>query len=145
MECDVCDPGIAEKRVDKLSIRHAVVLILECGCVHPLLDKRILVCCQLSFPAGSTDNHALTDLLCVAHERSITRHVSKGTFFQEIDHVARLLKFDRQEVRGGDVNAFCEHATRVGATARDLIDPEVETGRIRLTIQEINVMLPDVE
>jgi len=57
------------------------------------------------------------------------------------DQVAGLLKFNREEERGGHVDSLHFRAGSVAATRSNLAGPEIQSGLIRLTIEKIVIVL----
>src|SRR5260370_6501958 len=59
--------------------------------------------------------------------------------------IPSLLKLDRQEECCRDVNAFDLYALRVSTTLCDLTRPEVQSTRVRLSIEKVDIVLPHEE
>jgi hypothetical protein len=64
---------------------------------------------------------------------------------RQIGFQTRSLEFNGQEKSSADVNTSHFDASRVCATGRYLIGPESKTRGVRLSIQEVEVVLTDEE
>src|SRR5215813_10486180 len=71
--------------------------------------------------------------------------IAKGNFVKSLDQITALLKLDGKKERGGNIDAACFGALRVGAAGRDVISPEFKPAHIGFAIQEIAVMLAHQE
>lgn len=70
-------------------------------------------------------------------ERRVSGCVTIGGFVDSLDQIASVLEFNGEKERGGDVDAAHFDATGVAATGSNLIGPESETGRVRLSIKKV--------
>ena len=88
------------------------------------------------------DDDALADLLRVGHEVFVSdghgraREVAEGRLVHAVDEVARVLKFDGEEERAGDVDALFHNAGVRPAEAErnDLVEGLRERRETRATV-----------
>ena len=84
-------------------------------------------------------------LRAVGRKLRVAGFTAKGSFVNPVDEVAAFLKLNREKERRGDVDSLDLDALRIAAAISDLVRPKIEPRRIRLTIQEIKVMLTNEE
>src|SRR6185436_13478257 len=126
------------------------ITIDELRTLHKVQGKRLLVVVELGLPIADADNYIASDLLTIAdevgeahrHGHHRRRDVAVGGLVNPFHKVTRVLELDRQEECRGDVVSFHRTTGRVSAATLDLTHPEVEAGRVRLTIQEVVILLP---
>src|ERR1044072_6821965 len=126
------------------------MVLNESQAEHKIQREVLLVGFQLCLGARLPDHHALPHLLRVGDELVVPDwHRNAGRVVRHlvhsVDEVASFLKLNRQEKRGRHVDAPNLDALRVGAAGSYLIIPEVEAGRIRLAVEEVEIVLPAEE
>ena len=116
---------------------------------------------QLGLPTSLANNYSLTNLLRVrqkldeadnwhcedvgAIQSRCASPVAVSRLVLALDHITRLLEFNRQKVSSRNVNALGLDTSLVLATRGYLIGPEVPAALIRLAIQKIKIVLSDKE
>src|SRR5947209_3953860 len=122
----------------------------EFGAADEVERERVLAGFKLLLPSRLTDDDALADLLRVGHEvfesdgHGRAREVSVCGLVHPIDEVARVLKFDGEEERAGDVDALDFDASGARAATRNLVLPEREAGRVGRAVEKVEIVLSDV-
>src|SRR5205823_3426945 len=91
-------------------------------------------------PAGLINDDAFADRFGVSHEFRQARHTPKTRDVKPVNQIAGILKLNRQEKRGADVDALYFDALRVATAHIDFIRPEIQTRVIGLSTKEVLIM-----
>ena len=97
------------------------------------------------------NNDALPDSLRIRQKLTepdgnrCVRDIPERCLVKTIDFVASLLKFDREEIGGADADTLCFNALCIVAAGRNFVSPEAQAAGVRLTIEEVEVVLADEE
>src|SRR5436190_2009438 len=78
-----------------------------------------------------------------AAERRRSIRITISSLVNALDQITGLLKLDREEEGGRDVDSFRLDARLIGAAGSDLIGPEGEARSVGLTIEKIVIVLAD--
>src|SRR3989440_13016994 len=109
----------------------------ELGAADEVERERVLAGFEFLLPSRLTDDDALAYLLRVGHEVFVSdghgraREVSVGGLVHPVDEIARVLKFNREEERAGEVDALDLDAPCARAATSNLVLPELEAGWMR--------------
>src|ERR1043165_3077715 len=106
----------------------------------------LLVRLDLLLPVALPDDYALVNLVLVAQEDGVARRtlgVAEGGLVRADNEVAGLLELDGEEEGRRDIGARALAARRVRAARLDVVRPEVLPRLIRLTVEEVVVVLAD--
>ena len=114
---------------------------MEARPLHEGIDERLFVRFQLRFPTRSPYYHILSHRARGWQELGILRTNPVSCPVNSINQSAGLLELNGQEVCRRDILSSAIDACVVVATLQYLIAPEIETGFVRFTSQEIEIVL----
>src|SRR6476659_4140891 len=105
--------------------------------LHEVSEEGLLVCLELLFSAGLTNDHSARQLLrvrnelekVVAHRHRNPRRVVSD-FVGSTNEITRLLKLNRQKECRGHVDASNLTTLHIATTGSNLIGPERQATRI---------------